>query len=123
MVVWDVASCAACAILEDALTAAHGRRADGVTRPGIAAVAWVTADPHLLGIAVASGTFLVWDTKRESRPAPAAQLADPCRHICTTHLNTMNVTTRLYYAYAPTPTARLCLCQRFTMWQCRLRSI
>lgn len=28
----------------------------------VAAVAWVTADPALLGIAVAHGTFLVWDT-------------------------------------------------------------
>ena len=67
VVVWDVASCAAVAVLEDALTAVQGRRGDGVTRPGIAAVAWVTSDPHLLGVAVASGTFLVWDTKGERR--------------------------------------------------------
>lgn len=51
------------------LQAALGRRPDGVTlghRGGaVAALAWVTADPALLGIAVAHGTFLIWDTAGE----------------------------------------------------------
>ena len=46
--------------------AALGRRPDGVTLGhsggAVAALAWVTADPALLGIAVAHGTFLIWDT-------------------------------------------------------------
>jgi hypothetical protein len=67
--------------------AALGRRPDGVTlghrSGGVAALAWVTADPALLGVAVAHGTFLVWDTAGEGptrAPCKRGQqsLAPPC---------------------------------------------
>ncbi len=69
VVVWDVASGSIIAALDDALTAAHGRRPD--TLPpgrgaGVVAVAWVTAEHGMLGVAVAAGTFLVWDTQGET---------------------------------------------------------
>jgi hypothetical protein len=51
------------------MQAALGRRPDGVTLGhcggSIAALAWVTSDPALLGTAVAHGTFLIWDTAGE----------------------------------------------------------
>lgn len=54
------------------IQAAHGRRPDGVTLGhsggAVAAVAWVTADPALLGVAVAHGTFLVWDNTGGIQP-------------------------------------------------------
>lgn len=77
VVVWDVASGSIIAALDDALTAAHGRRPDALPPgrgAGVVAVAWVTAEHGMLGVAVAAGTFLVWDTRGEQTLNPK-----PCR--------------------------------------------
>lgn len=66
VVVWDVGSAAVIAMLEDALVTANGGRGEGTARPGVAALAWVTANTHTLAIAIASGTLLLWNSKGPS---------------------------------------------------------
>lgn len=77
VVVWDVFSGSVIAALDDALTAAHGRRPDSLPPrrgAGVVAVAWVTGEAGVLGVATASGTFLVWDTRGGQflKPRPSA---------------------------------------------------
>ncbi|KAK9829709.1 hypothetical protein WJX72_007460 [[Myrmecia] bisecta] len=63
VVVWDVTSANVIATLDDPHQAATGAGRKADKPAGIKDLAWVMSSPCLLGILMASGLFVVWDTR------------------------------------------------------------
>ena len=65
--VWDVSTATALASLDDPLQAAAGqaKRSETGRAGAVRGLAWVMTGPAMLAIALASGMFVVWDTRGE----------------------------------------------------------
>lgn len=64
VVLWEVSSATAVAVLDDAYQAAvpGARRGEGGKQGGVRDLGWVMCEPAMLAIALGCGLFVLWDT-------------------------------------------------------------